>query len=191
MCEEAKRAEAIVEGDDHRALGRQVLAVVPRKAAGAAGEAAAVDPDHHGTTVIDVVGARPNVCIETVFAAGRLTRRSSLWRRSRCRSGRASAATAARCGSSCDTRRAERICFAHAFPLRSRLRRPPSVLAKWRRCEGNALKYADARLACADRPCEKTRVDPHLFRNHCVDIRGGRDKRNGAEETLNSFYVVC
>ena len=46
-CEEAKRAEAIVEGHHDDALARQVLAVELRIGGGAFVEAAAIDPDEH------------------------------------------------------------------------------------------------------------------------------------------------
>src|SRR2546423_13948624 len=91
MREETKRAEPIVESHDHGTLGRQVLTIVPGEAAGTAGETAAVDPDHHGTAVIGVVGACPDVGVEAVFTAGRLARSccsSGSRRRTRSRRGR-------------------------------------------------------------------------------------------------------
>src|SRR5262245_5314166 len=78
MREETERAEPIVEGHDHGSFGREIFAVIPGETAGAPGEAAAIDPDHDRTAVIGVTGARPHVCIETIFAARRLTRRNSL-----------------------------------------------------------------------------------------------------------------
>src|SRR5205823_6046275 len=72
MREETKHAEAIVEGHNYGPLSRQVLTVVPGKAAGTAGETTAIDPDHHGTAVIGVIGAAPDISVEAVFTAGRL-----------------------------------------------------------------------------------------------------------------------
>src|SRR5262245_55476495 len=82
MRKETECAEAIVESHDHGAFGSEVLAVVPGKSAGAAGEAAAVDPHHDGTSIVGVIRARPHIRIQAVFAARRLTRWSRLcWRR--------------------------------------------------------------------------------------------------------------
>src|SRR5438128_6824005 len=113
MREETKRAEAIVEGYDHGPLSRQVLTVVPGKAAGAAGETATVDPDHHRTAVIGVVGAGPDVRVEAVFAAGGLARRSGGGRSRRrtlsWRSCRTAPAAPRRSGRTCDTGGSERV----------------------------------------------------------------------------------
>src|SRR5262245_15453074 len=86
MREEAKRAESIVEGDDHRTLGREVLTVIPGEATGTAGEAAAVNPHHHRPLVAGGVRARPHVEVETVLAARWLAWRSGWCRWRRCRS---------------------------------------------------------------------------------------------------------
>src|SRR5438874_6402071 len=104
MREETKHAEPIVEGHDHGSLRRQVLTVVPGEAAGAAGETAAVDPDHHRTTVIGVAGAGPHVRVEAVFTAGGLAGRNSGRRRILdWRGGRTSTAASRRSGGACDT----------------------------------------------------------------------------------------
>src|SRR5947207_6412592 len=146
MSEETKHAEAIVEGDDHGPLSRQILTVVPGKAAGAACETAAVDPDHHRTAVIGVVGAGPDVGVEAVFTAGGLARRScggGARRRSGCcRTSTDATAAARRSGRTCDTGGSERVSLPHPVPLRSRLRRAPPVVAERRRRERDPLEDA-------------------------------------------------
>src|SRR5688500_9955050 len=99
MREEAERSETVVERHDHRALRREVLAVIPGQTARAAGEAAAVDPHHHGTAIVRAVRAGPDVEIEAVLGARRLAwRRGGSLRRggggTRCCSWRGSTATA-------------------------------------------------------------------------------------------------
>src|SRR6185436_18939456 len=93
--EEPERAEAVVDRDDDRTLGGEVLAVVPGEAAGAAGEAAAVDPQHHGPLVVRI-RAGPDIQIEAVFAASRLTRGRGRcrWRPARSLATRAAAGAA-------------------------------------------------------------------------------------------------
>src|SRR5215204_3252827 len=73
--EEPERAEPVVEGDDDRALRGEILAVVPLQAAGAAGEPAAVDPQHHRTPIALTIGAGPDVEREAVLAGRWLPRR--------------------------------------------------------------------------------------------------------------------
>src|SRR5437867_9921476 len=190
MREETKHAEAIVEGHDHGPLSRQVLTVVPGKAAGAAGETAAVDPDHHRTAVIGVVRAGPDVSVEAVFTAGGLARRSCEGgAKRRTRGCRTSAAAARRSGRTGDTGGSERVRLAHSVPLRSRLWRAPPVVAERRRRERDPLEDAHARLTCAYRACNQARFDPCLFRNPRGGVRDGRDKRCGGEETFNSLHV--
>src|SRR5262249_24123254 len=153
-----------IEGHDHRSFGGQIFAVIPGHSAGATSEPAAVNPDHDRATVIGIIGTRPDICIETVFAARRLTCRSRLrrWR------GLSAATTAAASlsGSSCNARRSECVRLSYPFPFRHRLRRTPSVLAKRRRRKGDALEDAHARLARTDGACEQATFDPYLFRNH-------------------------
>src|SRR5215468_11749586 len=122
MREETERAETIVEGHDHRPLRRQVLAVIPRHAARTTGETATVNPDHHRTTVIGVLGTCPDVRVEAVFTAGGLARRGGgRWSGSRTGSCCASTAAARRSGRTCNTRGSKRVSFAHVVPLRNRL----------------------------------------------------------------------
>src|SRR5438876_271643 len=77
MREEAERPETIVDSDDDRTFGGEVLAVIPREAARAAGETAAVDPQHHRPLVVRRVRAGPDVQIEAVFAACRLAAKTA------------------------------------------------------------------------------------------------------------------
>src|SRR5262245_60870859 len=161
MREETKRAQTVIEGHDHRTLGCQVFAVIPGEAAGAASEAATVNPDHDGTTIVRVIGACPDVRIKAIFASRRLTWRSSLHRRGRL-SGRrrgATTATAWRRRGACNAWRSERISLSHAFPFRNRQRRTPPVFAKRRRRKGDAFEDAHVRLASADDACKQARVD--------------------------------
>src|SRR5687768_8917620 len=83
MCEEAELTQAVVHRDDHRTLDGEIFAVVPGVAARSAREATAIDPHHHGTTIVGAICARPDVQRQAVFTWGRLTRgrRRSLRRR--------------------------------------------------------------------------------------------------------------
>src|SRR5205809_7842876 len=75
MREEPERPEAIVEGDDHRTFGGEVLAVIPGQAARPSSETAAIDPHHDRPLVVRRAGAGPDVGVQTVLAACRLARR--------------------------------------------------------------------------------------------------------------------
>src|SRR5262249_52983431 len=131
--EETERSEAIVEGHDNGSFCSQVFAVIPGEAAGAAGKAAPVNPDHNRTTIVGIIGARPDVRIETVLAASRLPRRCSLCSGSRLSVATSSATSLRRC--SCDAGRTKCVSFSYTFPLCSGLRRSPPVLTEGRRRE--------------------------------------------------------
>src|SRR6187402_139942 len=174
MREEAQRPEAVIHRDDDRSLGRQVLTVIPGETARSASEAATVDPHHHGTTIVRVARARPDVEIQTVFGARRLTRwwsrccRCGCARRSaRCRSAAAASPTARR---TCGARSAERVRLPHALPLGDRLWRLPAVLTDWWRSERNPLEHAHARLA-ARGSFDDAGINLHLRRNHRPQLR--------------------
>ena len=69
MREEAEHAEAVVEGDEHAAVLRPLLAVHFRLVGPAAGEAAAVDPEGHGQLLAGLAGRRgPYVEVQAVLA---------------------------------------------------------------------------------------------------------------------------
>src|SRR5512138_1473343 len=119
MREEAERAQAVVEGDDDRTFGREVLAVIPGHAARATGEAAAVDPHHHRSLVDRGPGARPDVEVEAVFATCRLAGRGG--RRRRLSTGSRAARTTIAAATSAERRtgrawRAERVGVSYAVP---------------------------------------------------------------------------
>ena len=66
--EEAQGAQAIVDRDQHHAALGEVGSVIDRQGPGAAGEGAAVDPDHHGPFLAGLeVGGRPDVEGEAVL----------------------------------------------------------------------------------------------------------------------------
>src|SRR5262249_48134268 len=141
-----------------------------------AGETATVNPDHHGTSVIGVLGAGPNVSVEAIFAARGLARRSCSSRRRSWSCRPSTAAAARRSGRTCNTWGSECVSLAHAVPLRSRLRRAPAVLTERRRCERNSFEDAHTRLTCAYRTGNQARFDPYLFRNLSRGVRDGCEK---------------
>src|SRR5690242_4786894 len=93
MREEAQRSEPVIEGHNHRALRGEVLAVVPREAARAAGKAASIDPHHHRTTIACALRTRPDVQVQAVLTACRLAWRLLGAGRAGCRAGRAAPAS--------------------------------------------------------------------------------------------------
>ena len=128
-----KRAEAVVEVDEHHALLREVLAVVVRTVAAAFAVCAAKDPEHDRPPVVGAIGLRPDVQVEAILTRlggvgkiGRDVHRLPLQRR------------ALHAGAG------EGLHLAHARPLRHRLRLPPAEIANRRRAERDALEGADA-----------------------------------------------
>jgi hypothetical protein len=68
--QESVDAQPVVDGDQHHAVPCEGRAVVARNGAGAVGEGAAVDPDHHGQPGRRRV-RRPDVQVETFLARDR------------------------------------------------------------------------------------------------------------------------
>ena len=152
--EEAERAEAVVQRDDDGAFAREAVARVARLGARAAGEAAAVQPDHDGPAVVRRVGRRPDVQIEAVLARRRRGRAFGP-------PGRALRAARRVLGGRAD-----------AGPLRDGLRCAPTIRADgWRRVR---YSFEDPDLGARARGAgQRAGVDRHLGRN------GGRDARRG------------
>ena len=127
VVEVAQRAEAVVDRDQHDvAAPGEVLAVVDRRRAGAAGEAAAVDPDHHrARRVVDA--GRPDVEREAVFV-DRLFPGAEQFDAGHEGLHRAGA---------------ELVGLAHAVPGFGIARRAPAQLAQRRRGVGNAAEDGD------------------------------------------------
>jgi hypothetical protein len=123
--EEAEDAEAVVHGDDDYVAGGEELTVLTVLGGAAAGEAAAVDPDHDGEGAGFCVGGGPDVKGEAVFAgAGVVEDHVGITGR-------------------LDAVGAEVFGGADAFPLRGGLRRLPAEIAYGRGGEGDALEGAN------------------------------------------------
>ena len=138
MRVEPERPEAVVVGDEDDALLRERFAVVAWQRSGAAGERAAVAPDHHGQLRRGGRRRGPDVDVEAVFARRRRRRRAF--------------AAAAAAATALHAARTERLGLAHAVPLRRGLRRLPAQRADRRRGEGDALEHAHVRRCCRRRP---------------------------------------
>ena len=127
VVEVAQRAEAVVDRDQHDvAAAGEVLAVVDRRRAGAAGEAAAVDPDHHRARRV-VEAGRPDVEREAVFVDGLLPGAEQFDAGHEC----------LHCAG------AEFVGLAHAVPRFGVARRAPAQLAQRRRGVGDAAEDDD------------------------------------------------
>ena len=112
--QESELAHAVSHAhDDDALLGEQSTVVI---GGCAAGEAAAVDPDHHGQFLLRALGRGPYVQVQAVFAA-------------------AFAVTLHRIG-------AEFLAFADAVPGHDGLGRLPAEIAHRRRGERNALVHS-------------------------------------------------
>ena len=124
--EEAEDAEAVVNGDGHDAAAGHALAVVARLGAVPGHEPAAVKIDEHRQPLSARRGGRPDVEVEAVFAhpVG-------------------AEAHVAEDGV-LHAARAELDGLAHARPALDGLRRLPTLVARGRLREGDALKDADA-----------------------------------------------
>ena len=161
MREEAERAEAVVEGDDDRTLGGEVLAVIPGHAAGAAGEAAAVDPDHDRPLVAGALRAGPDIAY----------RQSSLRAGSRGGAARLAPARVRRHGAAASGT-ARRPCTARrSSALRTPSHAPPAAVRAtgFRRAaarQRNALEHVHRGLSSPGRARRQTGFNVHLLRDH-------------------------
>ncbi len=212
MGQPAERAEPVVDRDDDRALFGELFAVVARLGSGAAGEAGAVNPDHHGQPFRRGTGRGPHVEEQAILARGLLSPDASwglasalpssaptLAARSSGLIARRRAATAAALPSSgapssraapraaLHAARAVLVGGANALPFRDGLRRLPAQRAeRWRRV-GNAAEDANV-AARAGRAREQSTVEAHGIGNS----RGhkGRDRQDGTGngEQRKSFH---
>ena len=127
IVEVAERAEPIVDRDDHDiAATAEMLTVVDRRGAGAGGESAAVDPDHHGALcVVDAGG--PDVEREAVLVNRLLpgAEQFDAWHERLHRAG------------------AELVGLAHAVPGLGLAGRAPAQIGQRRRGVGDAAEDGD------------------------------------------------
>ena len=131
----AQRAQTIVDGHDHDALGRQRFADELQRTAGALGKAAAMDPHQHGQ-LLAVHGRRPDVQRKTLRLVHDLLVGIELHL----------IETTLR---QCDLRAIGRIFrrIPNAFPRLDGLGRAPAVLSHGRIGIRNAQKRPDGRIA--------------------------------------------
>ncbi len=131
MGQEAQGTQAVVHGDDHRALLGEIIAVVGDGGAAALGVGAAVDPHHHRPLFTGLLGPGPDVQIEAVLRHRRGIRLIH---------GDVGAALAMRLQAGV----AELGGLEHALPRLDRHWRMPAQGADRRLAEGDALEHLDA-----------------------------------------------
>jgi hypothetical protein len=147
MSKEAKDSQPVVDRHQHYALAGKVLAVIGVSSSAAAGEAAAMNPYHHGKAVFRRFGRSPDIQVQAVFAEWwefRLVYRT-------------------RRVLSLPAGFAELFGFAHAWPRRRRLRRLPAEIAHRRRGERNTAVDADVGIF-PGAPGEQSLLNAHGIR---------------------------
>ncbi len=153
MRQETEKAQTIIDRDDHTAQPGERFAVVDRLGGGSDDEAAAMNPVENGELFGFVLGRRPDVDEQAIFAKGRVDRHLRDAGKER--------------GHLLRARGAKLEAVANALPRGHRLRRLPAKLADGRGGIGNSLVSMDILLVADRQPADGAAVDVKLGRR-CV-----------------------